>query len=402
MLMRPIWPAWYSLNQSSPSRTTNESGRQPGVRPFVNSVTAPPGVMRPMRLTWASENHTFPSGPATMPSGPAPTVGTGNSVTAPDVVIRPILLPAFSQNHNAPSAAGVIPTGRLFGVGVSNSTKRPLRGSILPILDVPFSQNQRCRSGPNTMMYGLLCGVGIGCRTISTSAIDHCPCTAEGESDAVCLACRGSVGARVPSREEMSLTHALVAARSNGNAEQPCGVGAENRVLLLLSDFLGAADIFDRPLFCKRIVGGEHDMARGDLGHQELQHVRIEQHGVVEEARQVAAEVTLEMRGAAVAIIVIVTPGIERQISAAVGDHDFQLGKLIHDALVDQRRQGVGLLQWLPDRDHQPIAEHAFVGIAGGVDEDHGTELFCLAPERPQALVPQLDPVYVRGNDNAA
>src|SRR5215510_12948372 len=120
-----------------------------------------------------------------MPSGPAPTVGTGNSVTAPDVVIRPILLPAFSQNHNAPSAAGVIPTGRLFGVGVSNSTKRPLRGSILPILDVPFSQNQRCRSGPNTMMYGLPCGVGIGCRTISTSAIDHCPCTAEEESDAV-------------------------------------------------------------------------------------------------------------------------------------------------------------------------------------------------------------------------
>src|SRR5215475_15115537 len=84
----------------------------------------------------------------------------------------------------------------------------------------------------------------------------------------LCLACRGSVGARVPSRGEMSLTHELVAARSNGNAEQPCGVGAENRVLLLLPDFLGAADIFDRPLFRKRIVGGQHDMARGDLGHQ--------------------------------------------------------------------------------------------------------------------------------------
>jgi hypothetical protein len=119
-----------------------------------------------------------------MPSGPAPTVGTGNSVIAPDVVIRPILLPAFSQNHNAPSAAGVIPIGRLFGVGVSNSMKRALPGSILPILDVPLSQNQRCRSGPNTMMYGLLCGVGIGCRTISTSAIDEHPCTAEEESDA--------------------------------------------------------------------------------------------------------------------------------------------------------------------------------------------------------------------------
>src|SRR5262245_27385172 len=239
-----------------------------------------------------------------MPSGPAPTVGTGNSVTAPDVVIRPILLPAFSQNHNAPSAAGVIPTGRLFGVGVSNSMKRPLPGSILPILDVPFSQNQRCRSGPNTMMYGLLCGVGIGCRTISTSAIDHCPYTAEEESDAVVprvLRIRRISGPFPPG----DVPYSRMAARSNGNAEQPCAVGAENRVLLLLPDFLGAADIFDRPLFRKRIVGGQHDMARGDLGHQELQHVRIEQHSVVEEARQIAAEVALEMRGAAVAIIVI-------------------------------------------------------------------------------------------------
>src|SRR5215475_3384203 len=185
MLMRPIWPAWYSLNQSSPSRTTSDSGRQSGVRPCENSVTAPSGVMRPTRLTCPSENHTFPSGPATLPSGPAPTVGTGNSVIAPDVVIRPILLPAFSQNHNAPSAAGVIPIGRLFGVGVSNSMKRALPGSILPILDVPLSQNQRCRSGPNTMMYGLLCGVGIGCKTISTSVIDQHPCVAEEESEGV-------------------------------------------------------------------------------------------------------------------------------------------------------------------------------------------------------------------------
>src|SRR6516162_7213752 len=99
-----------------------------------------------------------------------------------------------------------------------------------------------------------------------------------------------------PSDSEMSFTHALLAARSNGNAEQPCGVGAENRILLLPPDFLGAADIFDRLLFRKRIVGGQHDVARGNLGHQEFQHVWIEQHGVVEEARQVAAEVALEMR----------------------------------------------------------------------------------------------------------
>ena len=144
MVIRPIWPASYSLNQSAPSRTTSESGRQPGVSPCENSVTAPAGVMRPMRLRWASENHTFPSGPATIPSGPASAVGTGNSVIAPDVAIRPILLPAFSQNHNAPSGAGVMPIGRLFGVGVSNSVKLPLFGFILPIFDVPLSQNQRC------------------------------------------------------------------------------------------------------------------------------------------------------------------------------------------------------------------------------------------------------------------
>jgi hypothetical protein len=47
MLIRPIWPVSYSLNQSSPSRTTSESGRQPGVRPSENSVTVPLGVMRP-------------------------------------------------------------------------------------------------------------------------------------------------------------------------------------------------------------------------------------------------------------------------------------------------------------------------------------------------------------------
>jgi hypothetical protein len=91
-----------------------------------------------------------------------------------------------------------------------------------------------------------------------------------------------------------------------------------------------------------------------------------------------------------------VASGVERQISAAVGDHDFQPGKLVHDALVDQRRQRIGLFQGLPDRDHQPIAKHAFFGISRGVDEDHGAELFRLGPERPQPLVPQLDPVDVR------
>src|SRR5262249_38057042 len=116
-------PASYSLNQSSPLRTTSDSGRQPGVSPCENSVTVPSGVILPRRLSGASENHTLPSGPATMPSGPALGVGRGNSVIAPAVVIRPMRLPAFSQNHSAPSAAGAIPIGRLFAVGVANSAK---------------------------------------------------------------------------------------------------------------------------------------------------------------------------------------------------------------------------------------------------------------------------------------
>ena len=151
MVMRPIWPASYSLNQSSPSRTTSESGRHPGVRPSENSVTSPLGVIRPTALTCASENHTFAVGPGTMPSGPA-RGGTGNSVISPEVVIRPMLLPAFSQNHSAPSAASLMPTGRLSRVGVANSAKLPSSGFIRPILEVPLSQNQRCRSGPSTMM----------------------------------------------------------------------------------------------------------------------------------------------------------------------------------------------------------------------------------------------------------
>ena len=150
--MRPIWPASYSLNQMSPSRTTGDSGRQPGVRPLENSVTSPLGVMRPTWLRCASENHRLPSGPATMPSGPAPGVLSANSVIAPAVVMRPILLPAFSQNQNAPSGPGMMPIGLAFGVGVSNSVKRPLSGSSRPIFDVPLSQNHSWRSGPYTMM----------------------------------------------------------------------------------------------------------------------------------------------------------------------------------------------------------------------------------------------------------
>src|SRR6476660_3096039 len=140
------------------------------------------------------------------------------------------------------------------------------------------------------------------------------------------MACAAASESDAKRSQRQSLTRNRDAlARSNGNAEQPCGIGTQNRVQLLLPDFLGAADIFDRPLLCKWIVGSQHHVARWDLGYQEFKHVRIEQDGVVEEARQIAAEIALEMRGTTITIIVVVPPGVEGQISATVGDHDFQL-----------------------------------------------------------------------------
>ena len=81
--MRPIRLPAASLNHSAPSRSENDSGLQPGVRPSLNSVMLPSGVMRPIWLTSDSENQTLPSGPSRMPSGPAFGVGSGNSVTSP-------------------------------------------------------------------------------------------------------------------------------------------------------------------------------------------------------------------------------------------------------------------------------------------------------------------------------
>src|SRR6516162_634573 len=102
------------------------------------------------------------------------------------------------------------------------------------------------------------------------------------------LACRKFVGSRTFHRQTR-LTHATVACwHLRDQMEMPNSRAA-------LAPRIASCSFF--PIFCKRIVGSQHHMARWDLGYQEFQHVRIEQHGVVEEARQVTAEIALEMRG---------------------------------------------------------------------------------------------------------
>jgi len=57
-----------------------------------NSVTVPAGVMRPILPAFASVNQRLPSAPAAMSVGPPPPVRIGNVVRMPVTVIRPMLL----------------------------------------------------------------------------------------------------------------------------------------------------------------------------------------------------------------------------------------------------------------------------------------------------------------------
>jgi hypothetical protein len=97
-------------------------GRLFGLIPALNSVTAPGGVMRPMRPPKISANHRLPSepvampnglasglipspsGPAAMPSGPLlGVIPSPNSVTTPSGVMRPMRSTAGYVNHRLPS-----------------------------------------------------------------------------------------------------------------------------------------------------------------------------------------------------------------------------------------------------------------------------------------------------------
>ena len=74
----------------------------------------PAVVIRPIWLAPLSVNQTLPSGPAAICAGLLLAVGIGNSVTTPLVVIRPILYviaggkPLFSVNQRLPSGPAAI------------------------------------------------------------------------------------------------------------------------------------------------------------------------------------------------------------------------------------------------------------------------------------------------------
>src|SRR5262249_36818795 len=126
----------------------------------LNSVNEPPVVKRPIFGMFASVNQRAPSGPVTIPKGLPPTVGTVNSVIVPEVVIRPIR-PAASVNQSAPSGPAVIRRAPLPAEGSGNSVITP-EGVILPMLLPRLSANQRFPSGPAAIPCGMLPPVGIG------------------------------------------------------------------------------------------------------------------------------------------------------------------------------------------------------------------------------------------------
>src|ERR1700687_3074117 len=122
-------------------------------KPVAISVMAPAVVMRPIFIAEDSANQSAPSGPTTMLVTPAAGVGTGNSAISPAVVNRPILFSAGSVNQRAPSGPAVIAPRRLKPAttgweGKGNSVSdpevviRPIRGYG------PSSGNQSALSEP--------------------------------------------------------------------------------------------------------------------------------------------------------------------------------------------------------------------------------------------------------------
>src|SRR5262249_1356983 len=70
---------------------------------------------------------------------------------------------------------------------------------------------------------------------------------------------------------------------SNVHAQEPGGVGPEDVAPQRVGNFRRALYEFDRLPFAERIVGAEHDVARINLVGESLQHVGIEDDGLVVE-----------------------------------------------------------------------------------------------------------------------
>src|SRR5581483_274734 len=101
--MRPILPAFCSLNHIAPSGPAHRN-----VGDALAVVTAPAVVMRPIAFVFGSVNHSALSAPFAMPALDVPT---GKLENAPDVVTRPIATPDCSVNQSALSGPVTISVG---------------------------------------------------------------------------------------------------------------------------------------------------------------------------------------------------------------------------------------------------------------------------------------------------
>src|SRR5262249_3526415 len=99
----------------------------------VNSVIALAVLIRPI-LPVSSVNQRFPSEPTAIPRGKLPGLGRSNSVSAPHGVTRPIRLPCCSVNQTPPSGPAMISTGPLFPrrIAISAGAGAEVRAAAVP------------------------------------------------------------------------------------------------------------------------------------------------------------------------------------------------------------------------------------------------------------------------------
>ena len=153
--MRPILPASASVNQSAPSGpfVMPLGPLASDVRPAVNSVMLPLGVMRPIRFAAGSTYQRLLSGPTAISFG-SPGVVTGYSVTSPDFVTFAIApSPPAIATHRFPSGPLTMPRGLPVGKPAENSVITA-PGVTRPTALFESSVNQRFPSGPGAIPHG--------------------------------------------------------------------------------------------------------------------------------------------------------------------------------------------------------------------------------------------------------
>src|SRR5262249_33222521 len=147
----------------------------PVLIPAANSVNAPAVVRRPIRPPPPnSVNQRLPSGPVVISSGVVPTRATA-SVMTPAGVIRPIRLKFASVNQRLPSGPVVIPRTWPRGERPAENSVMTPAGVMRPIapgtvLLLGGCVNQRLPSGPAVMRLGAVPGVMPAENSVTTPA----------------------------------------------------------------------------------------------------------------------------------------------------------------------------------------------------------------------------------------